>query len=196
MKQLKMYLLPEIAVPDFPAPEGYSFSTCRTEEDMRAWAECCRNGSLMDDNADDLKAFGDAILSRPEIVPERDVFFLDYEGKHIATATCYINSEEEGDLHMVGMLPEFRGKGLSKYILRKALCHLNGSAVKFIHLTTDEFRRAAIRSYLDFGFLPVDYDEDMKCRWEQVLYDLGVKSTLMLNDDGTFRGVIYPVKHE
>jgi hypothetical protein len=42
-------------------------------------------------------------------------------------------------------------------------------------LTTDDFRLAAIKTYLDAGFLPVmweDPESDMKARWDKVLCEL------------------------
>ena len=189
MEQLKMYLLPEIDVPSLTLPEGYSFSHYKTEEDQKAWCECCTNGALIDESIG-TEAFKRAILDNPIDIYE-DVLFLAHGGEHIATATCYINNDGVGDLHMVGMKTEWRGKGLAKYLVYEAVRHLNGRDVPYIFLTTDEFRKSAVRTYLDAGFLPVEYDTGMKERWEIMLKDIGVRSSMMLHDDGSFYRVIY-----
>ena len=191
MEQLKMYLLPEIHVPKFTLPEGFSVTTYRTEADQQEWFECCLDGKLVDEAGSAAAAFKKDIFDRPAIDPYHDVFFLDFDGQHIATSTCYIDAEGKGDLHMVGMRTAWRGKGLAKYIVFTAVSHLNGKPVKYIHLTTDEFRLGAIRTYLNAGFLPVNYDADMKTRWEGVLRDLKITSCVMLKDDGSFDRIIY-----
>lgn len=192
MEQLKMYLLPPIDVPELTPPAGYSIIRYMSDKDQEDWVECCKNGALINEEIG-TEAFKEAILERTLDVYQ-DVLFLVHNGERIATATCYVNEQNEGDLHMVGMKEEYRGHGLSKYIVYEALRNLNGKNVKYIFLTTDEFRKGAIKTYLNAGFLPVDYDQDMKERWEGVLKDINVESALMLNDDGSVKQTIYRAK--
>ena len=57
-----------------------------------------------------------------------------------------------------------------------------------MYLTTDEWRKGAVKSYLSEGFIPVEYaeGEDMKGRWEWMLCELGVDSVDMVYEDRTF----------
>ena len=89
---------------------------------------------------------------------------------------------------MVGIRTEFRGKGLGKYINNVAVKKLAEQGSDYIFLTTDEWRKGAVKSYLSAGFIPVEYDEeeDMKGRWEWMLCELGVDSVDMVYEDRSF----------
>ena len=184
MQQLKMYWLPGTPIQADPLPEGYSFSNYHTESDKEAWAACCRNGLISDDKSAE-EAFNDAIGSWTDICPEEDVFFLDYQGEHIGTVTAFVREDTgAGDVHMVGIRTDFRGKGLGKYLNQKAVQTLAERGVPYTLLTTDEWRKSAVKSYLSAGFLPVEYAEGMQDRWEAVLEEYGIDSVQMLYEDG------------
>ena len=190
MAQLKMYRLAGTPFEKPELPEGYSVSNYKTDADKLAWVECCKNGLVGDDAT--AQAFDDAILGRKEVVPEKDVFFLDYLGEHIGTVTAYVHEKEGfGDMHMVGIKTEFRGRGLAKILNWITFDHLEHTDAPFIELTTDEWRIGAVKSYLNGGFLPVEYDEGMEERWAKVLETYGIDSVQMLNEDATPYKVIY-----
>ena len=136
MAQLKMYCLPGTPINEVPLPEGYSISLYQTEADKLAWCECCKNG-LVGDDADE-STFDDRITNDPNINIYEDVFFLDHNGEHIGTVTAFYNAEQNfGDMHMVGIRTDYRGKGLAKYLNFITLKHLFPKGVKYIVLTTD-----------------------------------------------------------
>ncbi len=190
MAQLKMYWLPGTPINEVPLPEGYSVSNFRTDADRLAWCECCKNGLVADDA--DESTFYDRIESDPDINIYTDVFFLDYQGEHIGTVTAFRDKERNvGDMHMVGIKTEFRGKGLAKYLNFITQKKLAAEGVKYIFLTTDEWRKGAVKSYLSGGFLPVEYDEGMEERWRAVLREYGIPQVDMLNEDGTFYKTIF-----
>jgi len=190
MAQLKMYWFPDTPINDPPLPEGYSISNYKTEGDKLSWCECCKDGLVADDA--DEKAFDKDITDREDINLFEDVFFLDYMGEHIGTITAYVIKEHNvGDVHMVGIRTGFRGKGLSKYMMAAALSHLKKKGVKYAFLTTDEWRKGAVKSYLTAGFLPVEYDEGMEERWSAVLEEYGIESAEMVNDDASPYKTIY-----
>ena len=171
-----------------PIPEGYSISNYKDEADKLAWCECCKNG-LVGDDADE-KAFDKDILSR-NLDPHEDVFFLDYGGEHIGTVTAFVNDDGIGDMHMVAVRSDFRGKGLAKYLNYITFRHMDEKGVPYTFLTTDEWRKGAVKSYLNGGFLPVNYAEDMEKRWSDVLEEYGIDSVQMLNEDATPYKTIY-----
>ena len=185
MAQLKMYWLKGTPIADLELPEGYSLVNYKTEADKMAWVECCKNG-LVGDDADE-KLFDDCIGGVDDINLETDVFFLDHEGEHIGTITAiYHPDEKEGQVHMVGIRTDYRGKGLGKYINNIAVKKLADQGAEYIYLTTDEWRKGAVKSYLTAGFIPVEYDEGMKERWEWMLCELGVDSVDMVYEDRSF----------
>ncbi|MBR5424028.1 MAG: GNAT family N-acetyltransferase [Clostridia bacterium] len=189
MAQLKMYWFPDSPISDPPLPEGYSISNYRTDADRMAWVECCRNGLVADDA--DEKAFDDSIASWEEIDLYNDVFYLDHNGEHVGTITAFVRKDNIGDVHMVGLKTEYRGKGLSKYMMAAAQKHLRDKGVKYALLTTDEWRKGAVKGYLTAGFLPVEYNVGMELRWQAVLEDYGVDSVQMLYEDASPYKTIY-----
>lgn len=194
MAQLKMYWFPDTAIDDPPLPEGYSVSTFKTEADKLSWCECCKNGLVEDDAGE--KAFDEAITNRADISISEDVFFLDYLGEHIGTVTAYVIKEHNtGNVHMVGLRTDHRGRGLSKYMMATALKHLKEKGVKYALLTTDEWRKGAVKAYLTAGFLPVLYDEGMEERWQAVLREYGIDCVQMVNEDASPYKTIYCEKN-
>ncbi|MBR4428596.1 MAG: GNAT family N-acetyltransferase, partial [Clostridia bacterium] len=189
MAQLKMYWFPDGPIDDAPLPEGYSFSHYKTEADKLAWAECCHNGLIGDEAG--AEAFDDSIASWEEIDLDNDVFFLDHNGEHVGTITAFVRKDNIGDVHMVAIRTDYRGKGLSKYMMSVAQHHLREKGVKYALLTTDEWRKGAVKGYLTAGFLPVEYDVGMELRWQAVLEDYGIDSVQMLYEDATPYKTIY-----
>ena len=188
MAQLKMFWINDKKVELLPLPEGYSFSTYKDEADKAAWVECCKNGLVGDDTKPEF--FDDCIAGDEHCNPCTDCFFLDYNGEHIGTITA-INQGGIGDMHMVGMKTEFRGKGLGKYLNNMCIYKLANEGVSHIYLTTDEWRKGAVKSYLTSGFLPVQYEMGMEERWEKVLEEYGIDSVDMLYEDCTLYKKIY-----
>ncbi len=189
MAQLKMYRLPGTAYEDYELPDGYSVSKYKTEKDKTDWVECCKNGLVGDDA--DKKAFDRAITDNENIDVFNDVFFLDYKGEHIGTVTFFVNEKNIGDMHMVGIRNDFRGRGLAKYLSLIVIKEMESRGVKYALLTTDEWRKGAVKSYLSAGFLPVKYDRGMIPRWEAVLEDYKIDSVLMLRNNAKPFRVIY-----
>lgn len=185
MEQLKMYRLSGNAPSEVELPEGYGLSRYRGPEDKMPWIYCCRNQLVSDDAGE--AVFDQCILNHADVDPFNDVFFLDHGSEHIGTATAILHPEGNwGELHMVGIRADHRGLGLSKFLNHAALRKLLAQNVRYVMLTTDEWRRSAIRSYLSAGFLPVDYDVDMPKRWQSVLQDLEIPRVDMLDEDGNF----------
>ena len=189
MAQLKMYWFPDSLINDPPLPEGYSISNYKTENDKIAWCECCRNGLVADDAG--IENFDRDITDLTTIDLYKDVFFLDHNGEHIGTITAFVNAENIGCVHMVGIRTDHRKLGLLKYMMAAAQKHLRGRKVKYAFLTTDEWRKSAVKGYLAAGFLPVEYDVGMELRWRALLEDYGIDSVLMLYNDATPYKTIY-----
>lgn len=186
MAQLKMYWVKGTPIREMTLPEGYSFSLNKCDDaDKLAWVECCKNGLVGDDAG--IETYIDRITEHDDCIEAEDVFFLDYEGRHVATITAIFHPEKNcGEVHMVGMVSEFRGKGLGKYLNNKAIEKLAAQDVDYIYLTTDEWRKGAVKSYLSSGFKPVEYDEGMTERWQAVMAEYGIESLEMVDENAKF----------
>ena len=144
---LLMYWLPDTPIKEYELPEGYSFSQYKGEEDKEPWVRCVSPG---------LRADFDGRLTNEGVDIWKVLFFLDYEGEHVGTISAYMQpAKGMCRIHMVGIREDFRGKGLSKYLMMIAEKKMKAEGVPLAYLTTDEFRASAVKSYLDAGFLPV-----------------------------------------
>ncbi|MBR6158190.1 MAG: APH(3') family aminoglycoside O-phosphotransferase [Lachnospiraceae bacterium] len=189
-KQLEMCWIVTDDPIEMNFPEGYTMENYAGEQDKAAWCECCREGMLIDENAG-TTAFDASMTDGIVVDLYKDVFFLKHHGEIVGTVTAFVREDGNGELHMVSIRPEYRGKGLSRYLNAMGKQHLQKAGVKSVYLTTDEFREGAIKGYLSAGFLPVDVDVDMQDRWEGVLDSLGIVKTDLLEDDLSAANAIY-----
>lgn len=191
MDYLKMYFLPSAEFKDLTLPSGYSLAKFSGEKDIAPWIECCKNGILADDA--DKAVFDYRITEHPDTVAQRDIYFIDYNGEHIATVTAIFHSSSNtGEIHMLSVRSDCRGKGLAKHLISIAISALlKNEGIKFIELKTMEFRKAAIKSYLKNGFHPVEYSSGMCERWCNMLMELEIEKADMLNEDGSFYKTVY-----
>lgn len=191
MAQLKMYWLAGTPIEEYTLPEGYTVSRYNgTLEDRLAWCECCKNGLIDDDDGEE--EYHSRITDHAFTNADTDLYFIDFEGEHIGTITAVHHTDVNcGEVHMVGIKTEFRGRGLGKYLNNIAVKDLAERGVDYIYLTTDEWRKGAVKSYLSSGFKPVEYNEGMQKRWEAVLTEYDIDSIDMVNEDCSFYKTIY-----
>ncbi len=166
-------------------PEGYTYEKyCMDEGQVEDWIAICRNGLIQPN--DGREVFEQAILNYTDLVPCKDVtFVLDDNGDRVATTTSVLHSGGDGYIHMVAALPQTRGRGIGHAMLSYALCELEERGAQYIWLTTDDWRLAAIKTYLDAGFLPVIYhdpDSDMTERWNKVIEEIGYDKVEFLSE--------------
>ena len=98
-------------------------------------------------------------------------FFLTVKGTPAATVTVITDDERRhGYVHMVCVSSKFRGMGLGKVLSKIAERELKCEGMETAHLTTDDYRIPAIKTYLSIGFTPdLDSQPDFKERWEKIL---------------------------
>lgn len=185
MSHLKMYYK------TVPAsyPENYGRFTLRcydgSEQDRKTWYDLCKEGILRDDEVDVEETFEGRITSREGYAPE-NVFFIEKEGEAMATMTILLKENNMGYLHMVSASPEHRGHGVGKYIADCVAAVLYELGCTACTLDTQEFRVAALRSYLRAGYKPVLYEEEMEARWTKWLTDNGYSNVEAVDLDGNF----------
>ena len=103
MSQLKMYWLEGTPIRDLELPEGYSIVNYKDENDKAAWVECCKNGLVGDDTAPGF--FDECVADVDDCVPEKDVFFLDYENDTVKSRlNCIVNGEVNDKFAVFGEL--------------------------------------------------------------------------------------------
>lgn len=171
-------------------PEGFTVVKYSSQEDTDAWVDIC-SGSLVDP-ATAYERFRHELTQLDGPDPYRDTYFIEKDGKKIATYTAVPDmwSTGMGYIHMVAVKPEFRGLGLGSFIADDCIRILTELGKKKIFLLTGDARLSALATYIKAGFLPVNYidDEgkDMVERWQGVVKNLGLDSLTLLDDEGNF----------
>lgn len=189
MSSLKMYNFnPEVKGKTLP--EGFSVVKFSSEKDIDAWVEICSDG-LIDSNTA-YERFRCELIDIDGPDPYRDTYFIEKDGKKIATYTVVPDmwSTGMGYIHMVAVKSEYRGLGLGSFIADDSLRKLVDMGKKKIFLLTGDGRLPALSTYLKAGFLPVNYidDEgkDMTERWKRVAENLKIDNMKLLDNDGNF----------
>ncbi|MCL2664062.1 MAG: GNAT family N-acetyltransferase [Defluviitaleaceae bacterium] len=150
-------------------PDGYGMRAFK-DGDETEWCLCCMDGELGVGEASE-KMFDEKMRSDPSVDLSR-IYFLT-KGDEVAGTVTFQNKGEENEayIHMVAIKKEYRGLGLSSGLINYALGRMREAGVKRVLLTTDSWRLAAIKTYLNCGFVPLinDGDVDTTMRWYEVL---------------------------
>lgn len=182
-RQLQM-LRPHLShLPEIALAPGFLLRTWQDGDEM-AW------GAIMDSPGGIHTTGGwlvhrvrEKLVDRSEFAPSGCFLACDMTTPHqipVASATMWrvttAGHPARGYLHMVGALPEFRGKGLGRAVSLAALKAMASRGDTDAMLETDDVRIDAIRSYLALGFTPVyapdgDLGPDHRHRWSAVLQE-------------------------
>jgi len=120
--------------------------------------------------------FEKTMASDAEFRPER-VFFVMHGGEAVATASAWYDPSimaDAGTLHYVGALPGHQGKKLGYWVSLAALHRMVEEGRSRARLQTDDWRLAAIKTYLNLGFGPFLIHENQRARWASVFEKLGL----------------------
>jgi mycothiol synthase len=164
-------------LPDVVVPDGYHLRAFQ-EGDERAWGEIMgTEGGIGREWT--VEKVQERITSRPQF-EAAGLFFATCDaegGRPVASACAWRTAPEErrlGNVHMVCALPSHRGRGLGRLVTLAVLHYLRGRGDQSADLTTDDFRLAAIKSYLGLGFVPVyrtdpERLDDHEARWSAIV---------------------------
>ncbi|MCP4645528.1 MAG: GNAT family N-acetyltransferase [bacterium] len=165
MAQLKMEMTDLNNVPDIPMPDGYILRAFQ-DGDEAGVARIYEASNLGSTTAE---AVRENMLGDERYKPGR-IFVIEHNGELVGTSAAWTDKDDPsaGYLHMVGALPGHRGKKLGA-ILTVASINKNredGFSVQRLH--TDDDREAAVRLYLDLGYVPLFTEETHPGRWQAV----------------------------
>jgi mycothiol synthase len=161
-------------LPDPVVPSGYRLRTFRAG-DEQAWGEImATEGGIGREWS--VEKVRERIVERPQFDPA-GLFFATSDtddDRPVASACAWWREEGDmGNVHMVCAVPSHRGRGLGRLVTVAVLHRLRERGFRSADLTTDDFRLAAIKSYLGMGFVPVyrtdpDRLDDHEARWSAV----------------------------
>ncbi|MBT3603196.1 MAG: GNAT family N-acetyltransferase [Candidatus Latescibacteria bacterium] len=161
------------ALPDIHIPEGYAVRTYQPGDEP-AW---CR---IMEGHVGEnwtVEKCRDRLTQNERFKPE-NLFFIIHQGRPVASTCAWTSdkvSPEIGLVHMVAAQPEHRGKGLGHLLNALVLHRLKELGHQKAYLLTDDWRLAAIKSYLSSDFRPLNTHESHPERWDQIFEELGVE---------------------
>ena len=151
-------------------PEGYALRSYQ-EGDALAWCE------IMEGNVGrnwTEEKFHQKMTSDPRFHAE-GLFFATHHDQPVASACAWRMGIEEkiiGSVHMVGALSDHRGLGLGHLVNTAVLLKLKEQGFGKAHLKTDDWRLAAINSYLKARFQPLNTHISHAERWEVILENI------------------------
>ena len=184
-RQLKMYTSLKRTLPEMGAlPDRMALHTA-DEHSRAAWNWIIR-ASFGDDKWD----YKTTIEDDPTCAPER-TFFVSCHSADIATTAARIMEDGTGRVHMVGTHPTWTGLSAARYTVLAAMKSLQDAGVTDCYLSTDDFRKPAIKIYKELGFAPCyePDDQEMIDRWaaierDMVAYRKKEKKPILLWPDG------------
>lgn len=154
-------------LPYIALPAGYLIRTFRKGE-QQAWER------IIQQSFGSETSFAETMMADRCYLPQR-VHFVCCGGQAVGTASAWVVpgwGARYGFLHYVGVTPRHQGKGLGFQVSLAALRSMRAENKTAAVLTTDDFRLAAIGTYLRLGFRPLLVHENQRDRWRAVLAEL------------------------
>jgi GNAT superfamily N-acetyltransferase len=156
-------------VPDHPLPPGFSLRMFRPG-DEQTWTDIWVKAEkyLKITTATFTAEFG----SDAPLLAQRQFFLLDGGGQPVGTATAWLTDKgyapDAARVHWVAIVPEMQGRGLSRPLLSAVLKRMKELGYRSSFLGTHSARTAAVKLYLEFGFVPEVRNERERQGWRAV----------------------------
>lgn len=187
MKQLLMvwYSAP---IEPTPIPDGYDFHVWHRGGDetldfatyKRAWIEMRAAEGI-----EPITNWFPIVYDDPR-VPDDGFFTVLCRGELVATSCIQLgeHTPDSATVHAVAASPSHKGKRLGRIITEAVMLQAHRRGIERVYLTTDDWRIAAVKIYLDLGFRPVLWDTDMRERWQKLLVQLDRHDVPAVDEQG------------
>ncbi len=160
-------------LPEQRALDGYGLRPYR-EGDEQAWLSLLGASDFGDWN----RARLDRMLQdENDPLPRESIWFATLDDQPIAAANAYAYKDATGTFSKLGWVcaaPEHRGHGLAYVVSLAVMQYARNAGHCYMFLNTEDFRLAAIKTYLRLGFKPVILDESQEPRWSQIKREIGM----------------------
>ncbi len=165
MSQLRLEKDDLYNLPYLLPPDGYVVRNYRDGDEVGI-AQVFVTSSLSDDLPESVLRI---LVRKPCFRPER-VFIVEHACGIVATASAWVEEADpdSGYLHMVGVLPEHRGKRLGALVSVAAIRYSRDEGISCVRLLTDDWREAALKTYIGLGFYPLYADDTHPQRWAAI----------------------------
>lgn len=160
-------------LPAFPLPPGYTIRPLEWDpentSEARLWEQ------VMESSYAEPYAPGDffrIMVMNHDYWPGRVFLMFDEHGQACATATSwrrhYLWGKGIGYLLFVGVAKPWQGRGLAKPMTLRILWDFIDKGLHTAILDTEDWRLAALKTYLGLGFTPRIVHENQFERWEKI----------------------------
>ena len=159
--------------PAIRIPDGYGLRTYHSGDEA-AWCAIMEGNVGRDWTPETCR---EKLIDDPRFHPE-SLFFATFGSQPVGSACAWsrdLNERIVGEVHMVAVLETHRGKGLGHLVNAAVLHRLKDLGYRQAHLLTDDWRLAAVRSYLTAGFRPLHTHDSHAKRWSDVFTQLGIE---------------------
>jgi mycothiol synthase len=156
-------------------PPGYNLRTYRAG-DEEAWLEMLSAGEF---GVWDRSRLDRLLAGERAPMPRKGIFFITQEDRPVGTASTFLYNGEQGEqseLGWVAVHPQHRGHGLARQVCLAMLGFARDLGHAYTFLKTEEFRLAAIKTYLRLGFEPEMTDPRSPAQWEALRRALSVET--------------------
>jgi ribosomal protein S18 acetylase RimI-like enzyme len=175
MIELVMVLDDLSQLPRFPLPSGYSFRGFR-EGEGELWARIETSAGEFASVEQAIEHFRKEFGGFQRELGKRCLFVQTEGGEPVGTAMAWYGTllpgGMAGRLHWVGIRKEYQGRGIGKPLVSRAMELLSARHDR-TYLTTQRSSLAAIKIYLDFGFLPYITERVQEKEWSEISKQLG-----------------------
>lgn len=172
MSQLRMiYDATDGSLPELRIPAGFRLRCIEDAEVARYSALRVSVGFSAWDRQQ-LLSYRNKVLPKGLLLIEEEAHGL-FAASAAAETTDIAGMPELGVIGWVMTHPDFQGRHLGREVSIAAMHRLYDEGYRTFSLLTDDFRIAALKTYLFLGWKPWLYEQDMEERWRKVADALG-----------------------
>jgi len=156
-------------------PPGYGLRTYRPG-DADAWIAMLNTGDF---GAWDRPRLDRMLSGERATLPGDGIFFATYGDVPVAAACAFFHPLLGGEVAELGWVvaaPEHRGHGLASVVCSAVLGFIGSRGHQYAYLHSEDFRLAALATYLRLGFEPELQDQTQPARWANIRQQLGARS--------------------
>jgi mycothiol synthase len=166
--QLRM-VWPAYLLEDCPLvqlPSGYRLRPYQGGDELRFF-KVMELAGWLGWNADKLRPWQERILPQGWLIAVHEKS-LEIVATGMALRDCCEFGCQGGEIGWIAVDPAHRGKGLGFAVSAAVTRRLMQEGYRHIHLYTEDWRLAALRTYLKLGYIPFLYAPDMMERWRTI----------------------------
>lgn len=166
-------------------PQGYALVDFQ-DGNEGAWEELMRDAFGWELNFDEY-------MRKSRSFKHDRVKFVAHERRLVATASAWQGKEygpQTGLLHMVAVSKGHLGKGLGGAVSLACVHHMKDNGAKACYLRTNDYRVAAIGTYLKLGFVPCPVHESHLWRWAEIFREVRGAEYALRHAGVLARGVV------